>query len=304
MNGSSDAKTKPICDAFDDNFNNQVQNGKTTWNNNSDDVENRNQKNASTTPTLAMNENGNMVVQSSSQSSLSANNGTFGDFAFPATNDVDFFADFNNSFSQKAKQPSGDALDAFGLGLNATATKIEAAFDDPTDRCLGNLSHKSAFITALTNDTHIWNNGNKIFTDDHFDDKFGSLITNTASTTANTNDINMNPSKLPSTKSFGFDDSDTSFADFDNAFDAFKTASTALNKPTTRVAAIFPIKHGNDVVKSAAASKDVMDAASADAADSVNERLDLSKKFLHDYSKTDDFENDLQLVMQRSVIDQ
>lgn len=254
-----------------------------------------------------MNENGNIVVKSSQ--ALTTSNGSFGDFEFPATNDVDFFADFNNTFTQKTKQTAGDTVDAFGLGLNATATPIEAALDDHTDGCLGNLSHKSAFITnytALTNDTHIWNNGNKNFTDDHFDDKFGSLITNTASTTTNTstNDINMNSSKIASMKSLGFDDSEISFADFDNAFDAFKTASTTPKKPTTRVAAIFPTKHGNDVARSASASKDVTDTASADAVDPTGEPLNVSKKFLHDYSKTDDFESDLQLVMQRSVVDQ
>lgn len=341
---TNNTKPKPIFDAFaddddhdddtvtsvaaptiNDNANNRLQNGKTAWNNNNNDVENRNQKNASITPTLeAIDNNGNAESPITIKATSAPTTDAFGNFEFP--NENDFFADFNSTFQQKSKQVVDDALDAFGLGLNVNATKIEAAFGGDAaggDRCLGNLSHKSAFstnYTALTNDTHTWNNGNNNFTDDRFDDKFGSLITNTtvaANTITSTtptpaNDINMNPGKVPSTKSFGFDDNETGFADFDNAFDAFKTTSTTTSNvtPTTavpphsRIAAVFPTKHSNTTATVKPVAIGTSGGASVDAVDSTGDRLKVSKKFVNDYSRTDDFDNDLELVLQRSLVDQ
>lgn len=320
---ASNAKAKSISDAFDDNDNNNntnnnnnhpVQNGKRTWNNNSNNVENRNQKNASLTPTPVVTDNGN-AQKAPSKAPLTPHHDAFGDFEFPATNEVDFFADFNNTFQQKPKQTTSESTtDAFGLGANeSTLTKNETTFGSPTDRCLGNLSHKSAFstnYTALTNDTHEWNIGNNKFIDDHFDEHLGSLTTTITqplpTATAilppplaspsptlpplSNNDINMNPDKLAKTKSLSFNDND-SFADFGNAFDAFEVAS---RKPE-RIVHVFPTQQ-----HAAATVKDVVDGAGIVA----GVWTDASANFLNDYSKTDDFESDLQLVLQRSLIDQ
>lgn len=304
--GINNAKSKPTCDAFDDNAinnNNPVQNGKTAWNNNSNDVENRNK-----TPTPMAIDSSN-TRNATSKSPLPPPNDAFANFEFPSTNEVDFFADFNSSFRLKTKHTTTNiTTDAFGLDLNEshTSTKIETASGYPTDRCLGNLSHTSAFSTnhtALTNDTPKWNNGNGKFIDDHFDDHFGRIttITSQASTTDNipppqTNDINMNPSKNTTTKSFGFDDNDTSFADFDDAF-------SMPSKAPARIAAVFPTQHRSSalqITKQATSAKDCVDGAGVE----TDIRTELSTKFQHDYSKTDDFESDLQLVLQRSLVDQ
>lgn len=191
----------------------------------------------------------------------------FTTFDESATNDADFFAAFNENFS-KNRRNSKEMVDAFGVGFNSNST-VDGKFENTSPGGFRNNNLGA----------HTKNTSSPLTTDcvDNFEHKFSTLNIN-----------NAKESKL------GFEDED-GFADF-SAFNATSKTSKSNTwshssdvKVKTSPRKLNPIR-GSDFEK--------LNANTADAAAKV------VPKFSVDYSKSDQFDDDLQAALQRSLVDQ
>lgn len=233
---------------------------------------------------------------------------------FPTTNDQDFFAEFNENLTI-TKQSNYDG--AFGdirlnsttvddVGVNKTSGDFSATTEF-SDRCMGRLSdteRNATIIPPNTENIHKKNNHhNNNVNEDNFDE-FASFMTNDTKRDFNskTNNTIISYKK----DAFGFDDDEGSFADFNsiNAYDALKPPDsfnyTPHTLPTTKSTSTKKLKPIQSTDYTKLSIGDEKKSLSSDAVDAIK----IPMKFASDYSKTNEFDDDLQKVLQRSLVDQ
>lgn len=191
---------------------------------------------------------------------------TFDDLTI--TGDTDFFAAFNENFGKNRRNSrNAEMVDAFGVGFNSNSM-AQHGDGNLKNNNYNNLRASTKHTTSpLTTDCL-----------DNFEHKFVNL-----------NVYDANESKL------GFDDDD-GFADF-SAFNA----TNQITKPDllphsievktkTSPRKLNPIR-GSDFEK-------------LNANTTVDAAAKIIPKYSFDYSKSDQFEDDLQAALQRSLVDQ
>lgn len=198
----------------------------------------------------------------------------FTTFDEPVTSDTDFFAAFNDNFSKDRRNSNLEVVDAFGVGFNSNSTSEH-----------GDGEVENNGFAGLRNNNlrpHTKHTSSPLTTDcvDNFDHKFATL--------------NINNNNTATSSKLGFEDDD-GFADF-SAFDAISqtTKSNTLPYPgdgkvKTSPRKLNPIR-GSDFEK--------LNANTVEAAAKP------IPKFSVDYSKTDQFDDDLQVALQRSLVEQ
>lgn len=203
----------------------------------------------------------------------------------------------NNNINKTKTAPSATANFANFDESVTTDTDFFAAFNDnfnkskntiDTDDAFGDTKSSSPLAadrdfqhtTTLIKANNLKNNNvtKNAFNDD-FDDSFGSLRISNSNKTSNNNNNNTTNTNSKTTDKFGFDDFGADFS----KFDAFAAASTTskLKKANNMNGGAIPksTNHNETAAKP-------------------------SGRYAGDYSKTDQFEDDLQAVLQRSLVDQ
>lgn len=210
----------------------------------------------------------------------------FDDFPAPKSNfnanETDFFAEFNDNFAN-SKVSTVDRNDAFGeFGLNSTRIDDDGIGDRFNQRNNANLTSSTIKLTNRLNS----------------DDKFASSFVTTNSCVDKQNNVIIGGNKLDA---FGFDDGE--FADFNSAFDALnyqpdiKPLSTTATTYTTNAVNKLKSIQNTDFTTF---SNEKFGNGAIDTTDAIKPPT----KFASDYSKSDAFEDDLQKVLQRSLVDQ
>lgn len=215
--------------------------------------------------------------------------------AFSSAKDLDLFA-------------STDFPDA--IGLNSTQIDghksiiNKSASGAAKDRFLGSVNNTPTKRSTLIN--QIGNNDSfkGVNINDYFDAKFDSFVTTDSSNFAVTlkaadiSNANSN-TKSKTQQPFGLDDDD-GFADFSNA-NVFKATTTNNNNDiNARFESAF--QPCNTTTKSVSSLGKPKPASDCDAIKTAAEKI--PSKFQKDYSKTDQFDDDLEEVLKRSLVDQ
>lgn len=202
----------------------------------------------------------------------------------------DDFANFDAFLSTKF-DPFANSDFSDGIGFNSTQIYANKASADTTDGILSNLSLSPSLRSTLTNETSKNIKNQNI--NEYFDTKFNSFVTNDPTnkmadeSNANSN-INSQQILQQQFNSGGAE----GFADFNKA-NAFKE-----NNPSSKFEAAFPSSGALDAnLNTSSKSK-----SAADCDTTTNDTEKVPSKFINDYSKSDDFDADLQEALKRSLV--